>query len=166
MVTDSILRNVQAVFPKDKASELFNTLERIGQRATDFIRGNPLVSTAAIGIGTSGLIATVASVAKKRRKKKTTVKRKRSRKKTSVKRKRKKRTKAEIKRVRLKNLAKARRARKRGSKGKRSKRRIIRGPGLGSREIKHSGRSTKGKFKVVKFRDKKTGKIVRFKARR
>jgi hypothetical protein len=37
---------------------------------------------------------------------------------------------------------------------------------LGTREIKHSGRSTKGKMKVVSFRDKRTGKMVRFKARR
>ncbi len=108
---DQILKNVQAIFPKDKASELFNTLERIGGRVTDFIRGNPLVSTAAVGIGTSGIVAAAVTSVRKRRKKKTSV-----RKRKSVKRRTRKKSKAQIKRERLRNLAKARRARRTGKR--------------------------------------------------
>ena len=113
--TDNILQNVQAIFPKDKSSELVNVLERLGGRVTDFIRGNPIISTAAIGIGTTGLVAAAITRVKKRKKRSTTARRK---KRKSVKRRGKKKTKAQIKRVRLRNLAKARRARKTGKKRK------------------------------------------------
>ena len=113
MVNENIFRNVQAIFPKDKSSELVNVLERLGGRVTDFIRGNPIISTAAIGIGTTGLIAAAVTRVKKRR----TAKRKITRRKKSVKKivRRKKRTKAQIKRMRIRNLAKARRARRKGT---------------------------------------------------
>ena len=113
VTTDNILQNVQAIFPKDKASELVNVLERIGGRVTDFIRGNPIVSTAAIGIGTTGLIAAAITRVKKRKKRSPTARRTRRK---SVKRRRKKKTKAQIKRQRIRNLVKARRAR--GKKGR------------------------------------------------
>ncbi|HEC65384.1 MAG TPA: hypothetical protein ENI23_08820 [bacterium] len=134
---------------------------RVGQffgPGIDFIRSNPIVSTASLGIGVAGLVATAAVIRKKRKKAKPAVKRK----KRSITRRGRKKTKAEIKAARIRNLAKARRARKSG----RGKRKIIRGPGLGTREIKHSGRGTKGKFKLVSFRNKKTGKMVRFKVRK
>jgi len=141
-------------------------IERILQPVTDFIRGNPIVSTAVVGAGVTGLTAAVAVVRRRKKAKKKTTKKKVKRRRTTRKkttRKRKKKTKAQIKRIRLKNLAKARRARK---SGRRSTRKIIRGRGLGRGEIKHSGKSTRGKFKVVSFRDKRTGKMVRFKARK
>ena len=109
-VHENILRNVQAIFPKDKSSELVNVLERLGGQVTDFIRGNPIVSTAAIGIGTTGLVAAAITRVKKRRKKTKTTRRK------SVKRRTKKKSKAAIKRQRIRNLVKARRAR--GKKGR------------------------------------------------
>jgi len=154
------LTNVQQFFPKGRGSELLTEFERITQPVSDFIRGNPIVSTAAVGIGTTGLVAGVASFFRKRTKKRKTAKRRVKKRVTKRRTGKKKKTKAQIKRMRLRNLAKARRARKTG------KRKIIRGRGLGTREIKHSGKSTKGKFKVVSFRDKRTGKMVRFKARR
>jgi len=112
VVTDNILANVQAIFPKDKASELVNTIERLTQRTTDFIRGNPLVSTAAVGIGVTGLIATATSVVRKRRKKKASVRKRKSVKRKST----RKKSKASIRRTRLRNLAKARRAKRTGKK--------------------------------------------------
>jgi len=111
--TENIFKNVGAIFPKDKSSELVNVLERIGGRVTDFIRGNPIISTAAIGIGTTGLVAAAITRVKKRKKRSPTARRKRRK---SVKRKGKKKTKAQIKRQRLRNLAKARRARKTGKR--------------------------------------------------
>jgi len=116
VVTDKILQNVQAIFPKDISSELVNPLERIGARVSDFIRGNPLVSTAAVGIGTTGIVAAaVTAVRRRRARKKTTRKRKSVKRRTT--RKRKKKTKAQIRRTRLRNLAKARSA-KRGRRAK------------------------------------------------
>jgi hypothetical protein len=159
-------RKVNVVFanliPKFRGSPIVANVERIFQRTTDFIRGNPIVSTASVGAGVTGLIATAAIIKGLRRKKKAKKKGKR-RVKKSVKRRGKKKTKAQIKAMRLRNLVKARRARR---KGGRRKRKIIRGRGLGTREIRHSGKSTKGKFKLVSFRDKRTGKMVRFKARK
>ena len=111
-ITDNILQNVQAIFPKDKASEFVNTIERLQQRVTDFIRGSPIVSTAVVGIGTTGLIAAATTLVRRKRKKKASVRRKRS-----VKRRvGKKRSKASVRRVRLRNLAKARRAKRTGRK--------------------------------------------------
>lgn len=153
MVFQIIPTGIQQLIPKNTKTAVLTQIERITQPVTDFIRGNPIVSTAAVGIGTTGLIAAATTVVRKKRKRKVTAKRK-------VTRKRKKKTKAQIKAQRLRNLAKARRARKKG------KRKIIRGRGLGTKEIKHSGKSTKGKFKLVQFRDKRTGKMVRFKARK
>jgi len=56
--------------PKNTRSAILTSLERISQPVTDFIRGNPIISTAAIGIGTTGLIAGVAAVSRSRKKKK------------------------------------------------------------------------------------------------
>jgi hypothetical protein len=158
---NSVVSQLSQAIPKLRSTPLVINIERILQPATDFVRGNPIVSTAIVGAGTTGLATAIAVTRRARssRKKRTT--KKKSTKKRKTTRTRKKRTKAEIKAMRLKNLAKARRARKKGS----SKRRIIRGRGLGRGEIKHSGRGTKGKHKVVKFRGK-DGKIVRFKARK
>jgi hypothetical protein len=154
---------IQDLIPKGlRSTAIFANAERIFQRTTDFIRGNPIVSTISVGAGFTGLTA-LAATAISRVKKKRAAKKKAT-KRTTKKRKRsgKKKTAAQIKRTRLRNLAKARRARKTGGR----KRRIIRGRGLGTHEIRHSGKSTKGKFKLVSFRDKRTGKMVRFKARR
>ena len=141
----------ETLFPKIKAVPLFANVERIFQRTTDFIRGNVLVSTASVGAGITGLVAAAAIVkaVRKRKKRKAGVKR--------AARRRGKKTKAQIKRTRLRNLAKARRARRTG------KRKIIRGQGLGRGEIKHSGKGTKG-TKVVAFTTK-GGIKVRFKVK-
>lgn len=80
MVHEKILQNIQAIFPKNLSSELVNPLERIGQRITDFIRGNPLVSTAAIGVGTTGIVATAVAAIRKRRGKRVAKRRVRRRK--------------------------------------------------------------------------------------
>lgn len=153
---------IQDLIPKFRNTPIVSSAERIFQSTTDFIRGNPIVSTASVGAGITGLVGAVAVVRRRRKARKTVIKRKTTRKRKAPVRRKKKRTQAQIKRMRLRNLAKARRARKTGKK----RRGIIRGRGLGSREIKHSGRSTKGKFKLVSFKDKRTGKIVRFKARK
>lgn len=62
------------VFTKD---EFLLNFSRIIQGVPDFIRGNPIVSTAAIGIGTTGLVLGARSVFKKRKKRKSAVKRRR-----------------------------------------------------------------------------------------
>ncbi len=116
VVNENIFRNVQAIFPKDKSSELVNVLERLGGRVTDFIRGNPIISTAAIGIGTTGLVAAAITRVKKRKKRSPTAKRKKRKTTRRAPRRRKKKTKAQIKRQRIRNLVKARRAR--GKKGR------------------------------------------------
>lgn len=135
---------IEDLIPRIQNVPLFANVERIFQRTTDFIRGNLLVSTASIGAGITGLVAATAIIRKRKKAKKKRVARRR--KKRKPKRKRRKPV-----RVRKK---------------KRKKRRIIRGRGLGTHEIKHSGKSTRGKFKIVSFKDKKTGKMVRFKARK
>lgn len=135
---------LQDLIPRVKNVPLFANVERIFQSTTDFIRGNLLVSTASIGAGVTGLVAAAAVVrARKKRKKKAVARRRKVRK-------RKRKPTRKRKKVRK----------------KRKKRRVIRGRGLGTHEIKHSGKSTKGKFKFVSFKDKRTGKMVRFKARR
>ena len=152
----------QTVLATFKASPIFATAERIFQPVTDFIRGNPILSTAAVGIGTTGLIAGITAIRKRRKAPKRKAKRKKAPKRrvkrVGKRRRPKKRTKAELREFRCRCLAKARRSRK--------KKHIIRGRGLGRDEIRHSGRSTKGKMRVVSFRNKKTGKMVRFKVRK
>ena len=72
---------LEDLIPKSNfKTALLTSLERITQPVTDFIRGNPIVSTAAIGIGTTGLVA-VATAVRRKRKKKTT--RRAARKKTT-----------------------------------------------------------------------------------
>ena len=86
------------IFPRAKTA-ILTSLDRITAPVADFIRGNPIVSTAAVGIGTTGLItglATVARVRRKRKKAKTRItKRKVSRKKrvSRIKRRVKRKTK-------------------------------------------------------------------------
>jgi len=63
------------LIPKSTKSNIVANIDRILQPATDFIRGNPLVSTAAIGLGTTGLVAGAATLA---RRKKTSTKKKKS----------------------------------------------------------------------------------------
>jgi len=63
-------------------------LDRITSPITDFIRGNVLVSTALVGIGTTGLIAGIAGIVKRRKKKKKAGARRKRRKKTVTKRRR------------------------------------------------------------------------------
>jgi len=116
-----------------KFGGLLTNFDRITQPVTDFIRGNPIVSTAAIGIGTTGLLASAITAVRRRKKKGKVKKRKTTRRKNG---------------------------RKRVRKTKKGRRRIIRGRGLGRGEIKHSGRGTKG-TKVVSFMAK--GKRVTFK---
>lgn len=75
MVMDQTLIN--SLIPKNVKTAVLTQIERITQPVTDFIRGNPIVSTAAVGIGTTGLIAGIATVVRKKSKKKrATVKRK------------------------------------------------------------------------------------------
>jgi len=137
----------ETLFPKAQRTAIVTSLERITQPVADFIRGNPIVSTAAVGIGTTGLVTGISAV------------------RGAVKRRKAKKTK---KRRKVSKRAKTRKTKKRKVTRRRKKkcRRIIRGRGLGCKEIKHSGRKTKGKFKLVSFRDKRTGKMVRFKAKR
>ena len=153
-----------SLIPKISKANIESSFERITQPVTDFIRGNPIVAGIVLGAGGSLSTLAVASVIKRvvTRKKRKKTKKTTTRKRVGKRRKRsRERSKADIRQVRLRNLAKARRVRKRGGR-----RRMIRGPGLGKHEIRHSGKSTKGKFKVVQFRDKRTGKIVRFKAKK
>jgi len=65
-------------------SSILTSFERITQPVTDFIRGNPLVSTAAVGIGTTGLVAVASTIRRKKRKKVTKRKPARKRKKAKV----------------------------------------------------------------------------------
>ncbi len=146
MADQTITNVLTSAIPKIRGIPIFATVERILQPVTDFIRGNPIVSTAAIGAGTTGLIAAVATVRRRAKKPK----------------KKKKKKKAK-KKVRRRKPAKRKRKRKAPRK---RRRRVIKGRGIGTHEIRHSGRSTTGRFKLVKFRDKRTGKMVSFKARR
>lgn len=59
----------QTIFPRARTA-ILTSLDRITAPVTDFIRGNPIVSTAAVGIGTTGLIAGIAAVTRIRRKRK------------------------------------------------------------------------------------------------
>jgi len=78
--------------PRDIRSTFLTSLQRITQPITDFIRGNPIVSTAVIGIGTTGLVAVARTVRRRRKKKATRKKRvtkRRATRKRTVKRKKK-----------------------------------------------------------------------------
>ena len=81
------------LLPKNVKTAVLTQIERISQPISDFIRGNPIVSTAAVGIGTTGLITGVASVVRRVRKKKKTAKRKSRKRKTVRKRTAKRKTK-------------------------------------------------------------------------
>lgn len=61
---------LQDFIPKVRAIPIISSVERIFQTATDFIRGNPIVSTASIGAGVTGIAAITAVVAARRKKKK------------------------------------------------------------------------------------------------
>ena len=60
-----IHEHFRLLFPQSTRTDILTSLDRITQPVTDFIRGNPIVSTAAIGIGTTGLIAGVAAFVRK-----------------------------------------------------------------------------------------------------
>ena len=68
-------------------TSVFSSLDRITQRSTDFIRGNPILSTALVGIGTSGLVVATAVIRRKVKKRKAKKKAKTTRKRTTKKRK-------------------------------------------------------------------------------
>lgn len=74
---------------KSKGTTIISNAERIFQSSTDFIRGNPIISTAALGVGTTGVVTAVAGVRKRRKRKKATSTRKKraTRKRTTKKRK-------------------------------------------------------------------------------
>ena len=77
---------LEQFIPKGTRSAILTQIERITQPVTDFIRGNPIVSTAAIGIGTTGLVTGIARVVRGRRKKKKVKRRKVRRRKVTRKR--------------------------------------------------------------------------------
>lgn len=82
---------LEQLIPKSTRTDILTSLDRITQPITDFIRGNPIVSTAVIGIGTTGLVTGAAAVVRRKarkKKKKKSVKKKR-RAKSTKKRKRK-----------------------------------------------------------------------------
>lgn len=78
------------LLPSNVRTAILTQIDRITQPVADFIRGNPLVSTAIVGIGTTGLVAGATTL----------IRRKKAKKKTAKKRKRKtsKRTKKACKR--------------------------------------------------------------------
>jgi len=125
------------------ASDLGQLVKARSSDVSQFIRASPITSGLALGGSVLGGVGALQIVKKFRSRKKTKKKKTRTKKRTTRRRRSPTRRKT-----------------------RRGKRRIIRGRGLGTHEIRHSGRSTKGKFKVVSFRDKRTGKMVRFKARR
>lgn len=81
-------------------TDLLIGLERITQPVTDFIRGNPIVSTAVVGIGTTGVVTAVARVRKRRKVKKKKAKKRKRKRKAPRRRKAKKRRKVSKKRRR------------------------------------------------------------------
>lgn len=82
MVQDALLQNI-------KGDGILTSLGRITQTIPDFIRGNPIVSTALIGIGTTGLVLGAKAVAVRRKKKKTTARRRTTKRAKTVKKRRK-----------------------------------------------------------------------------
>lgn len=101
---------------KSKGTTIISNAERIFQSSTDFIRGNPIISTAALGAGTTGIVAVATTIRKRRKKKKKTSTRK---KRTTRKRKTKKRKSSK------KKTRRGRRTPRTAGKGKdRSTRRI------------------------------------------
>lgn len=62
------IRTLQGLLPSFKDTGFLTNFARITQPITDFIRGNPILSTAAVGIGTTGLIAGATTFIRKRRK--------------------------------------------------------------------------------------------------
>jgi len=71
-----------------KNFDLFTSLDKITSPVTDFVRSNPLISTAIIGAGTAGLFATAVTIRKSRLKgKKAKVKKRRVTKKKNGRRK-------------------------------------------------------------------------------
>lgn len=64
--------------PTGLKDTFITNLSRITGKTTDFIRGNPIVSTAAIGIGVTGLIAGAATTFKRRKAKRKVSKRRKT----------------------------------------------------------------------------------------
>lgn len=100
-----IISKINDLVPQIKSSPIVVNVERILQPITDVVRGNPIVSTAAISAGVTGLVAGATTIVKRKKsskkkttkkKKKTSTKRKKStksrRKKTSGRRKKGRRT--------------------------------------------------------------------------
>jgi len=76
---------LQDFIPKLRGFSVVANAERIFQSTTDFIRGNPIVSTASVGAGVTGLVVAGATIRKLRSKKKST--KRKSTKKSRIKRK-------------------------------------------------------------------------------
>ena len=114
MASDDFRTALQKFIPKVRGVPIFATIERVLQPATDFIRGNPIVSTAAIGAGVTGLVAGVAAIVRRKKPKK-----KKKRVKKRVKKKKTKRGRRRDRMFRSKQkheLAYVRRKRKAGKK--------------------------------------------------
>lgn len=82
MASDDFQTALQKFIPKVRGVPIVANIERVLQPATDFIRGNPIVSTAAIGAGVTGLVAGVAAIVRRRKAPKRKIKRKKVKKKT------------------------------------------------------------------------------------
>tara|TARA_Y100000310_G_C20678101_1_gene814256 strand:- start:2252 stop:2668 length:417 start_codon:yes stop_codon:yes gene_type:complete len=115
-------------------SSITGGVQKIKTGAGNVIAGNPAVAGTVLGVVAGGAIAGgIAKVASGRRKRAKTTKRRR---------------KSSTRRIKKHTH-------------RRAKRRIVRGRGLGRKEIHHGHKGNK----VVSFRNKKTGKMVRFKVR-
>lgn len=86
--------------------DLLTNFDRITQSATDFIRGNPIVSTAAIGAGFTGLTALAVTQVRRKAKRKATKKRRKTTKKRKCPRKKtvKKRTRSGLSKARKQKI--------------------------------------------------------------
>lgn len=75
---------IQDFIPKLRGFSVVANAERIFQSTTDFVRGNPIVSTASVGAGITGLVIAGATIRKLRSKAKPK-KRKSSKKRSGIK---------------------------------------------------------------------------------
>jgi len=89
---------IENIVPKIRNFPIVANAERILQSTTDFIRGNPIVSTASVGAGVTGLVVAAATIRKLRSKKKRTGKRKakKPKKRTRVSKRKFKRTRKKV----------------------------------------------------------------------
>lgn len=76
-----VTTQLQQFIPKIRGAPLVVNIERILQPVTDFIRGNPIVSTAIVGAGTTGLVVASGIISRPRKSVKKKVSRKKAKKK-------------------------------------------------------------------------------------